>query len=140
MKHGTPGCYKLGCRREECRAAATRQAKIYRLTTNRGAAPLRVPAEPTKRRIRALQWMGWTLAAVAHRAGFAHATSLSVIMKNERVHRDTARVIAEVYEALCMHRGPSDLARKRAITAGYAPPLAWRNIDDLQERPTGVRQ
>lgn len=122
------------------RAAAAAQAR-YDLMRMHGQAG-RVPAIGTKRRLRALQAIGWTLTEIANQIG----TKRSRVEKwcsEERiyVYATTAARVDEVYERLSMGRpvGPwATRTRNMAARKGYAPPLAWDNIDDPKERP-GVR-
>ena len=97
------------------------------------------------RRLRALVAIGWSLEAVAREGNL-----------NLRVVKDTAadrwpviearthRRIVAVYDRLSMTppnpmtnqaKGAATRARARARAAGWAPPLAWDNIDDPNERP-----
>ena len=61
-------------------------------------------------------------------------------MKRDHVRRSTAERIAALYDRWCMTPGPAATRnRAMAVRRGWAPPLAWNNIDDPDEQPRGVR-
>jgi len=91
-----------------------------------------VPAIGIKRRLEALQSLGWTWSDLKargvtvrscwlHDGGFAAAESW--------------KAVRDVYEQLWDQPGPSRLTRNRALKAGYAPPAAWDDIDDPTATP-----
>lgn len=113
------------------RAAAAAQQK-YELAWMHGKAG-RVPAVGTKRRLRALQAIGWTLTAIADEIG-SQRSRVEKWASEDRtyVYTTTAARVAEVYERLCMRspEGPwATRTRNMAAAKGYAPPLAWDDID-----------
>lgn len=127
-RHGTRLAYMNdGCRCPDARE----QHRIYRkrLRENR-QQPAFVPADGTIRRLRALAAIGWTNAELAARL---HVTKIAVgwwrAARYERVHRDTARRIAALYEQLSAVPGPSSRARVYARRAGWVPPLLWEGVD-----------
>ena len=99
-----------------------------------------VDATVTRRRLEALQCMGWSLREIGERVGTTQQ-SLSEMGREgkfgrKRVLLRTERAIAEVYAEL--HMTPNDTpysARTRlyAKKRGYAAPLAWDDITDLDE-------
>lgn len=90
----------------------------------------RIPAEPYVRRLRALIAIGWTLEALSEPTGQS-MTTLSAIARGATTWMlgSTARTIADAYDALSNTPGPSPIARRRAARLGWAPPLAWDDID-----------
>lgn len=98
-----------------------------------------VPIIGTVRRLQALARMGWTVRAIAAAAGMAHQ-SIAGLDNSQRIRKATADAIARVYDDLSMRPGPSDITRRRATAAGYAPPLAWDDdtIDDPTAEPQGA--
>jgi hypothetical protein len=52
-----------------------------------------------------------------------------------RVNRFLHDAVARVYEELCMIPGPSQRTRALAANRGWAAPLDWDDIDDLNEQP-----
>ena len=126
-RYGTTPC-------DECRKANARRQNLYRM----GVTEVRLPALGTQRRIRALQRMGWPMTVLAPEMGYNDIGSLTSICTGTWVLPDTARKVSEVYERLSAVPGPSSIAAKRAAGRGYAPPLAWDDIDNPDERPKGV--
>jgi transcriptional regulator with XRE-family HTH domain len=124
---GEPAC-------APCVAAKSRYEKARHVY-----GPRMVPAIGTRRRIQALKAMGHSGADIAARLGVTgqavhkleHGTA-------ERIFAATALNVARVFEEMCMTL-PTGYHRTRirnaAAAAGYAPPLAWTNIDDPDEVP-----
>lgn len=146
-RHGHQRGYLAGCRDDCCRAAHARDVKLGRLRQAEGR-PRAVPVLGTQRRIRALMALGWTTTDIADAAGLCHRAKVSQILNGQNgkpaqwVTRTTADRIAAVYERLSMRIPPHTRARARtrtiATSRGYAPPLAWDNIDDPDEQPAGT--
>jgi DNA-binding XRE family transcriptional regulator len=138
-RHGTTAGHKAHRRDGEkacapCVAAKTRYEKSR---TVYGARM--VPAIGTRRRIQALMAMGHSGTVIAQALGVtAQAVHKIETGTSPSVFAATAERVAEAYERLCMtlptgyHR---NRVRNRAARLGYAPPLAWDNIDDPGERP-----
>lgn len=93
------------------------------------------------RRVQALAALGWPATEVARLAGLspAEAARLAVSDPSGRVHPRVAAAVAATYARLHMTPGPSARARARADALGWAPPLAWDDIDDPEQTPTGRR-
>lgn len=137
-RHGTTAGYSAGCRNDCCRAANTRYDKGRRLDALRGT-PRTTDSSGTRRRVQALHCMGWSLQMIADRAGYNSPQALNQVTQRDRVTTATAARIASVYDDLCMTPGPSRASRQRAQRMGYLPPLAWDDIDNPDEQPTGWR-
>lgn len=138
-QHGTTADYRAGCRCDQCRAANTRYSNYRRWDILNGVER-RVNVTPTRRRVQALHCLGWTLEAIAEAAGYRSLQAINRALSRQRITPTTAERIATAYEALSMTVGPSDAARRRAQRLGFAPPLAWDDIDtDLEPRGTGYR-
>lgn len=102
------------------------------------------------RRLQALRALGWTTSEVARITGLYRAT-IRRVTNDERctVTAPTARAIIWGY-ARASHRTPPatteracaavDQVRRHAIGRGWAPPMAWDDIDDPRETPTGIRR
>lgn len=93
----------------------------------------RVPSVGSLRRVRALLALGWTHEHLYARSGIR--TSDLARRPGAWVERSTHDTLAAMYDELCMTVGPSALTRSRAAASGYAPPLAWDDIDDPDEQP-----
>ncbi|HUX72259.1 MAG TPA: hypothetical protein VMV41_17240 [Cellulomonadaceae bacterium] len=98
-----------------------------------------VPIIGTVRRLQALARMGWTVRAIAATANMPHQ-SIAGLDGARRIRKATADAITRVYNELSMRPGPSDITRRRAAAAGYAPPLAWDDdtVDDPNAEPEGA--
>lgn len=81
----------------------------------------------TVRRIQGLLFMGWGHAEMTRRSGIATANALH--QQGRWVTRSTHDKIATLYDELAMRPGPSTKAAAFARRLGYAPPLAWDDID-----------
>lgn len=100
------------------------------------------------RRVRALSALGWSAARIAAEANM-NPTSVRELLTNDQafVRIPTGDAILATYARLSMTPPPEggnqqtrsgvSRARARARAAGWAPPLAWDNIDDPDETPTG---
>ena len=95
-----------------------------------------IPAEASRRRLQALAAIGWSLGALTERFGVPTMT-LSVIRggKTESIQPAVAARIREMYAEAHMDPGPSARTRTLAAEDGWAPPLAWNDIDDPDETP-----
>lgn len=138
-RHGSWAGYGAGCRQECCRKAARQYQKIRNHEANHGK-PRTVPALGTKRRLQALAALGWDFYSIATEAG-QHREWVWQIYRRDTVHTRTAQKIQAVFEHLCMTRPEgwvADRARRQAAARGWAPPLAWDDIDNPAERPKGT--
>lgn len=134
-RHGTTAGYRAHCRCDDCRAANTRYDKMRRLDALRGK-PRAIPSVGTRRRIEALQWMGYSLQHIADESGWKSEQAVFRLTTREWLEARTAERIKDTYERLAMVAGPSDRARARARRLDYAPPLAW---DDIDNDPAPIR-
>lgn len=92
-----------------------------------------VPVIPTRRRIEALHALGYTRRQ--HIDPMVPTNNVSQLLRGDRVHIATHRAIAAGYAALAGTPGPSALTRSRAATAGFLPPAAYDDIDNLYAAP-----
>lgn len=102
----------------------------------------------TRRRLQALQAIGWSRTLLSAHLGAA-PTKTGRLMRASRVLARNARAVAEVYDRLwCQappestreERGAATRARETAAANGWAPPLAWddETIDDPDAVPHGL--
>lgn len=153
-RHGTNGGYleHAVTDRDYCQpcrdAHAHARRQLWRKRYARRVDRLYVDATGTRRRIRALQALGWRFvdidAACGRPAPSAGCTWSHNLVRQEKVHIDSAEAVAEAYERLSMTLATSLLAnrtRTMAASKGWAPPLAWDDdtIDDPAARPRGGR-
>ena len=95
-----------------------------------------VPSTGTIRRVEGLLAMGWTHDEIHARTGIA--TRRLLRDGSAHVTAATHRTIEDLFSRLCMTPGPSAANRARAHRYGWVSPLAWDNIDDPDETPSGV--
>lgn len=136
---------------ERAHKAAQKRAWTTRVYVERGL--MMIDATGTTRRLRALYALGWTSTDIAPRLGWSPARVGHLASgRQDQVHRDTAAKIAAVYDDLSMTvpQDPDvlpartirvhDRQRRQSAAKGWAPPLAWDDIDDPDERPTFGRR
>ena len=118
-------------------------AVTYQPPVGRRAALKITPHPGTVRRVRALVALGWTYKALKRETGISdtHLSDIARQMPGRgRPGGVTAATIRTAYDRLSMTRPEgrgADQARRRARHLGWAPPLAWDDIDDPDETPTG---
>lgn len=110
-------------------------AAAERVAPSAGNAPTPtspVPAVGAVRRVEALMALGWTTAHIeAAMPRRVHVTRFMVSARETGTcMARTWLAVDAAYRQLSGRRGPSVRTRNRAATAGYAPPLAWDDIDD----------
>lgn len=125
--------YAAGC--IPCRTAARRYADQWRRDAILRRPSRRVPAIGAIRRVRALQALGWSQTQIGEAMGGATQQVVSTISagSQEWMPRAKAERVAAAYEALSMRLPPEGprVAHIRALAhrRGWAPPLAWDDID-----------
>ena len=137
-RHGSPRGYRAGCHERCCLDAAAlyqrRRSKLKAMGRGR-----RVDPTGTKRRIQALQALGWTQAHIASATGLCTAATVTKILRDSSawVFPSTAARVSQAYDVLSMRPGPSQLTVKYAARRGWPPPLAWDDdtIDDPAAKP-----
>lgn len=138
-RHGT----EAGCR-EHYRRSTTPCAPCLeahrRANIMRRLYPHKVTTLGARRRVQALQAIGYSRDRIAAELGYTSGGALTYIMQADTMLVTTATRIGNVYDRLSMTvprgAGPSR-ARTWARRYGYAPPLAWDDIDtDLA--PSGI--
>jgi len=124
------------------RHTAERIMAMYERDLFMGAAPhTMVPVYATRRRIRALYALGYSRSQLdEHLAGLVQVRVL--VEKGRRVTRArNHRAVAEMFDAIHMHPGSCARARTYALKhEGYAPPLAWDDIDDPAGAPESISE
>lgn len=126
-----------GCPACLAAAAAYQRDRYYRRRVQRQPSG-RVPVIGVIRRIQALQRLGWTRAELSARLGKSHAyLSVATSPNRKWVNQATHDAIDRLYQELCMTPGMSVRAKVWAARRGYVPPLAWDDIDNPDEHPTG---
>lgn len=124
-KEGTTSC-------QPCRdATAAARRRYVALRTRLGKR--RVPAVGTRRRLQALAAIGWTFGELGQELGGWHATRVQAVSVAEHVFVDTAADVRRLYERLWNTPGTSERGRRRAVRAGWFPPMDWD--DDRMDDP-----
>ena len=147
-RHGTNAGYYAGCREACCRAGhAAYRRSVWRRRYVRGVDRLYADATGSKRRIRALQTMGYRLLDIDYALGRTPAstnvTFTANLLKQDRIHVDNAAKLAVVYEQMSMTtpvgRSVSRVSTM-ALNRGWDPPEAWpgSSIDDPDAKPQKV--
>ena len=133
-RHGTNAGYAAFCRCQPCRDGHALYQMRRRKRREVFGEQRETVTTGSTRRIQALMAIGWTRQHIADAAGINERT----IYRTERqvvMYASTAVALSKAFEALSGKRGPSTITRRIAQSKGYAPPLAWLNIDDPDERP-----
>lgn len=94
-----------------------------------------VGAGPTRRRLRALATIGYSLQTIATEADVNFSTLAMVRSRNERVNATIANAVADAYTRLHMLPGPDPQAAKMARGKGWLSPLAYDDIDGADPEP-----
>jgi hypothetical protein len=97
-----------------------------------------VPAVGARRRVEALQAMGWRHTDIVQVTGLPE--TVLPLRGQHQVQFRTSLAIRDAYERLCLRAGPSAVTAARARSLGYASPLAWDGdaIDDPAAQPEGL--
>lgn len=136
-RHGTNRGYNAGCRSDCCRKAHMVWMKRYRMYGGDGL----INATGTHRRIQALVALGHTLYDLSLELGMTTRYA-GKILAAKNVRPVTAAAVDDLYEQLSMTRPEgwvAERSRAQAAAKGWAPPLAWDDIDDPSELPSGTR-
>jgi len=127
------------------RISPERAEAINQLRSYHPADKSRVTTLAAQRRLQALHAIGYTWASLAAETGLT-TTAIKDIAYGEFQYLNARndQVIRSVYERLCMtvptgatphHRAAITAARNASTKRGWAPPLAWDNIDNPTEHP-----
>lgn len=113
-------------------------------------ARVKIDGTGTRRRLRALNAIGWTNTQLALRLGCSAENVRGIVAAydslNGHVTAGTARKVAALYDELwdqappapdAYHRAENEKCKRRAAARGWAPPLAWDDatIDDPTAEP-----
>ncbi|MDJ1113212.1 hypothetical protein [Microbacterium dauci] len=101
-----------------------------------------VPARGVRRRLQALHARGWTATELEQQLGIPDET-LGMLLWQSTVPQRTHDIIAAAYEVLWNQAPPSPPAVRqqaiaRATANGWAPPMAWDDIDTDDAPFTGT--
>lgn len=103
--------------------------------------PARIDATGTRRRLQALSVLGWSMRALSEQCSVSRLTLVELLSgKTTSVFRRTAAAVATTFDELwnVPATGPQAAqTRSRALAKGWAPPMAWDEIDDPRDVPAG---
>lgn len=139
---GTRHGNRLAYMKYRCKCPdATEGYRLYRKRLRYGVQPAGlVDPRGSRRKVRALQAIGWAMPEIARRVGSRYGAAK--IFGPARITRQLADKIDVVYRELCMTPGPSRKMRQIAAARGFVPPMGWDDIDndddpaDAAERDT----
>lgn len=99
----------------------------------------------TRRRLEALQCIGWSLTEIGERIGMVQQNMSKLANGRKRIYMTTRDKVAAVYDELSMTPNDtrySERTRLHAKARGFAPPLSWdsSDIDDPSATPRGLRK
>ena len=140
---GTVTCYNgpHRCRCSDC----LRAKRIYDKSGQ--LAKRRIDATGARRRIQALSAIGWPMHWLDEKLGRKHSYC-SKLTKQRWIGPRVSRRIRALYEELWDKRPPHASPRDRysirrtrseAAAKGWAPPMAWDDIDDPSEEPSSPK-
>lgn len=139
-KHGeTSTCYSgHGCRCAQCRKARAKRRRDYDHTTKQmQGRDVWVSAVPSRDRLRALAWQGWSALEVSQRTGLGHM-AVQKLRKGvfNLVKSSTEARIATLYKELALVR---NMSRAGKITRSTALANGWLSPMEVRETNNGVR-
>ena len=142
--HGTLARYKTGCTCHPCRDANRKYVILRQLDGRPGHVAPMIAA----RKVRALIALGWSTTQIGARLGVTGRQVWRISNpQSPAFERSTHDRVDAAYRAMCMTIPPETTkgerisavkARRHAERNGWAPPLAWDNIDNPHETPQGV--
>lgn len=112
-------------------------ARIYTVDHRPHPNQLTVLAIGARRRVRALNAIGWPTDYLADRLGQRARQVLNIAVGKPTMTYNLWQRIDTLYQELSGTPGPSDNSRVVAKRNGHLPPLAWegRDIDDPRGQP-----
>lgn len=149
-RHGTNAGYIAHIRANQpvcdaCHAAHRRYEKRRRYEFDAGR-PRLIEAIGSRRRLQALVAIGWTYPKIAERLGTSPDLVHRIVSRYELIRRSAAAEISALYDQMSMELPPRDTRQQKrdasyaqtvARKHGWAPPLAWDDIDDPAGTPKG---
>lgn len=140
-EHGTDNAYvNHRCRSPEAREAHRVERKRRELRLIEEGSQ-RVSTLGSMRRLQALAFMCYGVKILGAETGLSTRHVWQVRRGDFPVMLKTTHIaIADAFERLSAHVGPEPKAGLYARRIGWAPPLAWDDIDDPAEQPKGLRK
>ncbi|WP_063023721.1 hypothetical protein [Nocardia niwae] len=112
-------------------------ARIFTVTHHPHPNQPTVLAIGARRRVRALNALGWPTDELAHRLGQSSRSILNIAISSDYTTYNMWSRIRDLYNELSGTPGPSQHSVRRAHRQGEVPPLAWdgRDIDHPLAQP-----
>lgn len=120
---------------KQLRVQRTTAAKIAAIQPNRFQGDGWIGTLGLQRRIQALMAIGWTQTEMETRSELGRGTLSHILRDRQMVRMSLARKVSAIYETLSATPGPHNRTKILARKKGWAPPLAWDDIDDPSEVP-----
>lgn len=121
------------------------ERRILNVTIGHPVGIRHVKSLGAMRRLQSLQALGWSVGALSERLDYARGNvRLLVNGRRDWITSDVDQRIRRLWDELCMTLPPAETkwdragitrARRTAEAKGWAPPLAWNDIDDPNEQP-----
>lgn len=128
--------HTLDSRRQLGRRTSNAILGLARADIARKSEPTNLlPAIGAARRLQALMRMGWRMSDLAADRTEYHLINKVRTNPEHRISAQSWLRIAEMYAQREMIPGPHQGNATKAAKYGYAPPLAWDDIDDPTEQP-----
>lgn len=134
----------LGNRPQTARMRPETAAKILAVKPDQLADGTQINAAGTRRRLQALQAVGWPQKILAERLGLAERKVWGLLFANKvflRTSRNVAALYDEIWDQIPEQSGVQPTYAKRARASaerrGWVVPLAWddKTIDDPEAQP-----
>ena len=91
---------------------------------------------PYQRKLQALVAIGWPKYVIQKMIPTNESNLYDILHENRQyILADTARKIDAVYNKISMQGGTCDQSIEYAFRKRWLPPLAWDDIEDLNEKP-----
>lgn len=142
--HGTHARYCKGCRCPSCTEGHRKYCIIWTAGMERGHLRT-VDSTITARKLQALVALGWSYPEIGARLGVKKPRVGHLVRQmHKTVTKTTAAQVDAVYRELCMQTPPARTGQERYAIArakiaagrfGWAPPLAWDDIEDIDATP-----
>lgn len=129
-------------RKPSAQVRALTASRLLRTRLDRGATvDGLVPSTGIRRRLQALQALGYTQADLAARLGYAQGARALQFARRDLVRAENVHRVADLYDELSDTLGPSSRTRELARGRGWLPPAWWddETIDDPLAQPEGAR-
>lgn len=93
-----------------------------------------------RRKLQALIAIGWSKKALSELLGVGESNVNEIVSKRRKfILAETARNVDELYEKISMKIGPCEKSKQIARNNCWLPPLAWDDIENINEKVPSYR-